>query len=282
MLQSPDAAQSPFPSRRELKKQRETASGKGRNLRRPVTAVARGLILASLAATTVAVPVTGFVGPEQSLTLPTKVGVIVPASESWAGAETVSAADAVGLSRVDTAASRERIRNPLEIGSCLENPVSANGERTVTEKISVVWPLAQGSFSFASPFGMRFHPILGISRLHAGADLAGPLGTPIYAAADGVVVDSAPQSGYGYWLRIRHEYPDGEVFYTGYAHMYAQDVLVHEGDVVTAGQQVASIGNTGYSTGPHLHFEVHDSSDTPFDPIGWLQENARESTRECN
>lgn len=283
----PDDASAPakFPSRRELQQQRKAQQNtrKGAAVVRSGATVVRGVLLGALAAATIAAPLSGFVGPESTQAVPTKVGVITAGdTDSWRNPEVLSAPEAVDLARVETAASRQRVRNPLSITNCVPGATSAaNGDRVVTESAPIVWPLMEGTFSFASPFGTRFHPILGISRLHAGVDLSGPLGTPIYAVSDGVVVDSSTSGGYGYWLRIRHEYPNGEVYYSGYAHMYAQDVLVHVGDQVKAGQQVAAIGNTGYSTGPHLHFEVHDSFDTPFDPIPWLEQHARQIGQGC-
>ncbi len=97
---------------------------------------------------------------------------------------------------------------------------------------------------FTSGFGYRW------GALHAGIDLAGPIGTPIYAVADGVVVDAGPTAGYGAWVKIRHS--DGTV--TLYGHVNTWTVQI--GQRVFAGDQIATIGNRGNSTGPHLHFEV--------------------------
>ncbi|MDO5048761.1 MAG: M23 family metallopeptidase [Actinomycetaceae bacterium] len=275
-----DAPQgSPFPTRREL---REQATAKHKSSKRiSLSALTRGGLLAVLAAATVAVPVSGFVGPDNSLSLPSKA-VAAPISESsWVESEDTVVTEAVGLREVASAASRAKLRTPLEISECL-TVMPANGDREVTESAPIVWPMVSGTFNFASPFGMRFHPVLGYSRMHEGVDMAGPLGTPIFAPADGVVLESHPQSGSGYWIKIQHEYADGGTFYTGYAHMYASDVLVKEGDKVSAGQKIAAVGNTGTSTGPHLHFEVHDSSDTPIDPVSWLEaQNARQPGQGC-
>lgn len=97
---------------------------------------------------------------------------------------------------------------------------------------------------------------------HNGVDLAAPLGTPIYAAAAGTVVSSGPASGFGQWIRIDH----GGGVLTVYGHMYPADLLVHVGDRVTAGQQIARVGSNGQSTGPHCHVEVHLGG-TAVDPI---------------
>ncbi len=103
---------------------------------------------------------------------------------------------------------------------------------------------------------------------HDGVDLAAPIGTPIFAAGPGTVTESGPASGYGQWVRIKH--PDGSV--TEYGHMFERFVAV--GDTVTEGQRIASVGNEGQSTGPHLHFEVHRDGGTGFgdDPVAYMAE----------
>ena len=98
-----------------------------------------------------------------------------------------------------------------------------------------------------------------------GIDIGVPLGTPVLAATDGVVTFAGQQSGYGNHIEVRH--PDGVV--TTYSHLSRIDVAV--GEPVKAGQQIAASGNTGHSTGPHLHFEVRPSEGTFTDPIAWLK-----------
>lgn len=102
--------------------------------------------------------------------------------------------------------------------------------------------------------------------MHAGIDIAAPMLTPIHAAGDGVVVESGPASGYGNVIKIAHE--NGDV--TLYGHM--EQLLVSAGDIVAAGQRIALNGSRGFSTGPHLHFEVHRGSGT-VDPVPWLAAN---------
>nr|WP_231976699.1 M23 family metallopeptidase [Mycobacterium sp. E740] len=111
---------------------------------------------------------------------------------------------------------------------------------------------------WTSGFGYRW------GALHAGIDLANSIGTPILAAADGVVIAAGPQAGYGNWVKLRHA--DGTV--TLYGHLSAWNVEV--GQRVWAGDQIAKMGNTGNSTGPHLHFEVHLNGTDRVDPVGWL------------
>jgi hypothetical protein len=102
--------------------------------------------------------------------------------------------------------------------------------------------------------------------MHWGIDLAAPLGTPIYAAADGVVLRAGPATGYGNAVYIQDA--DGNVEI--YGHMKYYDVAA--GDVVSAGDQIAKVGSQGQSTGPHLHFEIHvgGMSGKPTDPEKWL------------
>lgn len=118
-----------------------------------------------------------------------------------------------------------------------------------------IWP-TQGTFT--SGYGWRW------GRMHRGIDIAGPVGTPIVAAASGVVVRSGWNSGgYGNLVDIRH--PDGSM--TRYAHN--SRLLVRQGEQVRQGQQIADMGSTGYSTGPHLHFEVHLANGTA-NPMAYL------------
>jgi murein DD-endopeptidase MepM/ murein hydrolase activator NlpD len=97
----------------------------------------------------------------------------------------------------------------------------------------------------------RFHPILHKARPHEGIDLAAPYGTPVVAPAAGAVERVTQQTGYGLVLEIDH----GNGVETKYAHL--SRVLVHVGQRVTRGEPIAAIGNSGLSTGPHLHYEVH-------------------------
>ena len=113
---------------------------------------------------------------------------------------------------------------------------------------ALIMPVAGARIT--SGFGMRFHPILGFSRMHSGTDLAAPWGSPIYAVADGVVVSVGPHGGHGNYVRLEHGGGTG----TGYGHM--SRFAVSSGMRVRAGQVIGYVGSTGLSTGPHLHYEV--------------------------
>ncbi|MCP3801562.1 M23 family metallopeptidase [Allokutzneria sp. A3M-2-11 16] len=99
---------------------------------------------------------------------------------------------------------------------------------------------------------------------HRGIDIANAIGTPIRAAAAGVVIDAGPASGFGLWVRVQHA--DGTI--TTYGHM--DKILTRLGAQVKAGDQIATIGNRGQSTGPHLHFEVQLPGGRDVDPKAWL------------
>jgi murein DD-endopeptidase MepM/ murein hydrolase activator NlpD len=107
---------------------------------------------------------------------------------------------------------------------------------------------------------------------HWGIDLAAPMRTPEYAAGDGVVLRAGAASGFGLAVYILHE--DGDV--TVYGHM--DEILVEPGQYVEAGEKIALLGNRGQSTGPHLHFEVHQGGEEGkrIDPVAWLKERGVE------
>ncbi|MFI6367776.1 M23 family metallopeptidase [Nocardia sp. NPDC050630] len=109
-----------------------------------------------------------------------------------------------------------------------------------------------------SNFGMRW------GALHAGLDFADPIGTPIGAVTDGTVIEAGPASGFGMWVRVQQD--DGTIGIYG----HVNDILATVGQQVRAGDVIATVGNRGFSTGPHLHYEVHPGEGTPIDPMPWL------------
>jgi murein DD-endopeptidase MepM/ murein hydrolase activator NlpD len=111
---------------------------------------------------------------------------------------------------------------------------------------------------WTSGFGYRW------GVLHAGIDIANSIGTPIVAVADGVVIDVGPTAGYGAWVKLRHA--DGTVTLYGHVNTW----VVSVGQRVMAGDQIATIGNRGNSTGPHCHFEVLLNGTNRIDPVPWL------------
>lgn len=112
--------------------------------------------------------------------------------------------------------------------------------------------------AFTSGFEMRW------GSMHTGIDIANVPETPIRAVEAGTVVDSGPAQGYGQWIRILHE--DGSI--SVYGHM--QSLYVAVGEKVQAGQTIAGMGNLGFSTGTHLHFEIWPDGANPVDPVSWF------------
>lgn len=127
---------------------------------------------------------------------------------------------------------------------------------------SFTWP-APGYTTITDPFGMRYHPILKVYKLHTGMDIGAPYGAKIVAADGGTVIFAGWFEGYGNATIIDH----GGGLSTLYGHQ--SQILVQVGDTVSKGQTIGKVGSTGYSTGPHLHFEVRKNG-TPVDPRGYV------------
>ena len=144
-----------------------------------------------------------------------------------------------------------------ELIASLEAAVAAERKKLAEENAKKL-TYDGGMFAFPAPsytkisddYGSRIHPTLGVEKFHNGIDLAAPNGSPILAAYDGEVVAAAYSSSMGNYVMIDH----GDSLYTIY--MHASALYVSKGDAVTKGQQIAAVGSTGRSTGPHLHFGV--------------------------
>ena len=119
----------------------------------------------------------------------------------------------------------------------------------------------------SSPYGWRVHPIFKKKKFHSGVDLACAMGTPIKAANNGKVIYAGWYGGYGKVVIIDHGKINGRQISTLYAHMSSIKAAV--GQNVARGQVIGNVGSTGYSTGPHLHFEVrvNGKTDNPFNYI---------------
>ncbi|MFF0494592.1 peptidoglycan DD-metalloendopeptidase family protein [Nocardia sp. NPDC004068] len=150
---------------------------------------------------------------------------------------------------------------------CLPNMPQAPRQQPVSSGQAVI-PLPAGSYTVSSPFGPRD------GGFHRGVDLAAPQGTPILAAMDGTVAAAGPASGFGNWIVVDSQRPEGLVS-TVYGHMFDDGVLVHTSDVVHAGQQIGAVGSAGEANGAHLHFEVWPGGrfhgGDAVDPMPWLQ-----------
>lgn len=126
--------------------------------------------------------------------------------------------------------------------------------------IPSVQPVA--NLRFTSNFGIRNDPFRNTAAMHAGVDIPGPTGTPIYATADGIVAHADRKGGYGNLIEINH----GKGIATRYGHL--SQIMVGNGVRVVRGQMIGLMGSTGRSTGPHLHYEVrmdgHAVNPVPF------------------
>jgi murein DD-endopeptidase MepM/ murein hydrolase activator NlpD len=127
------------------------------------------------------------------------------------------------------------------------------------------WTMPITSYSSYQAYGMRIHPVLRYPKLHAGADFGASCGNAIFAATAGTVTYAGAYGGYGNLITVTS--PNGVS--TNYAHMFADGVQVSVGQQVTAGQQIAVVGNAGLSTGCHLHFELRQGG-AATDPIAYL------------
>lgn len=155
-------------------------------------------------------------------------------------------------------------------GRLPEDPAAENclpeGEGPMAPSGSVTFPMKEGTYTISDVFGSR-------GGAHQGVDLAAADGTPIYAAADGVVADAGPASGFGHWVVVDSTVGDQKVSVV-YGHMWAHGMRVKTGDRVQAGQRIADVGSAGESSGPHLHLEVwpgtRNGGGQPVDPMGWF------------
>jgi len=140
----------------------------------------------------------------------------------------------------------------------------AKGQRLGAERAARAAQARQPLFvapakgTFTSGFGARW------GTQHLGIDIANSIGTPIVSVADGTVIEAGPASGFGLWVQVRHA--DGTITVFG----HVNELLSRTGDRVKAGQEIATIGNRGVSTGPHVHLEVWLNGSQKVDPQAWL------------
>jgi murein DD-endopeptidase MepM/ murein hydrolase activator NlpD len=191
---------------------------------------------------------------------------LTPSDE--AAAQTVVAADQSVLDGGAATASTRGVQlisvKPVEAAVATHSEELAKGVAFAEERAEREARLQRPLFVlptngiFTSGFGFRW------GALHGGIDLAAPIGTPIYAVSDGVVIDAGPAAGFGMWVKLRHA--DGTVSLYG----HVNTATVNIGERVMAGDQIATVGNRGDSTGPHLHFEVLLNGTNRVDPVPWL------------
>lgn len=166
----------------------------------------------------------------------------------------------------ETAETFDRLERQLSLQteSYAELQTIASERDAVLRQQPAILPLKNARLT--SGFGMRYHPILRVSRMHAGVDFPAPVGTPLYATGDGRVSYVGTRGGYGNVVEIEHPLA-GKM--TRYAHLSRAAEGIRVGATVRRGETVAYSGNTGLSTAPHLHYEVRrlDRAKTPVNPV---------------
>lgn len=147
----------------------------------------------------------------------------------------------------------------FESYDAIEKLIKNQGDKLAS--IPAIQPVSNQDLTrIASGFGMRIHPIYGIAKMHNGLDFTAPQGTPIYATGDGIVTTAGVGNGTGNHVIINHGYG----YETVYMHMVR--IKAREGQRVKRGEVIGWVGNTGASTGPHCHYEVHINGE-PVDPV---------------
>ena len=148
----------------------------------------------------------------------------------------------------------------------------AENKEEFSTVIPAIWPIDRTKLKYVSSlYGMRMHPRYGTWRMHEGVDLSAPKGTSVYATGNAVVVRAGWRPGYGYMIELNH----GFGYKTRYGHL--SKMYVSAGDSVTRGQVIADVGNTGVSSGSHLHYEVRFRDHT-VNPIHYFNKDMSPET----
>ncbi|MGY1738180.1 M23 family metallopeptidase [Geodermatophilus sp. SYSU D00684] len=154
-----------------------------------------------------------------------------------------------------------RLRGIAEAEAAWEAQQAAEQQAAVNVQSTAGGGIAPTTGRVTSCYGPRW------GTMHQGVDIAAPIGTPVFAPEGGVVLQAGPASGFGQAVYVQHD--DGSITLYGHVNRF----FVSAGQVVGAGQQIAEVGNKGQSTGPHLHFEVHEGGlyASRVNPMPWLQ-----------
>ncbi len=248
---------------RHMDREERAAHGASRNL--PLwTALGLGAVA-------ITVPLTAFIVPGRAAPQEKVIASFTGAND-WRtqGVSAAKLPTATDLIEDNAAVSKSSLRSPLEVSSCLEGVSPANALREINQKEAYFWPLEEGTYSQSSTFSWRVSPITGQVLMHEGVDWSAASGSPIHVAAAGVVTDVGYNERSGNFVVVEHVI-DGEVFTTHYYHQLDGSIKVSKGDEVVAGQAIGAVGNTGWSTGPHLHFEVRNSAENAVEPVNFLK-----------
>ncbi len=219
-------------------------------------------------------PPTGLKG--RAAVVAVAAGAVVAAGQAAAGSHDPAVADvaqAADLGAAPAVSGSNHVQlsqapQVLDVAAPVDmkqfNQLLAKGQKSASERAAREAAARRPMFAkftegaYTSNFGMRW------GALHTGVDIANRIGTPIYAVADAEVIEAGPAAGFGMWVRLKHN--DGTV--TIYGHI--DTATVQKGQRVMAGDQIATMGNRGFSTGPHVHFEVWLNGVDKVDPIPWL------------
>lgn len=197
----------------------------------------------------------------------------VMAGAAIAGGAAMAGAPLASAQSVDPAQAQDIFD---QVNQGLADNLGIQIDPNVAQQYADIPGIDFGSLGNAIPGGAAHAPTVGRitsgfgprwGTFHNGTDFGAPIGTPMYAAKSGVVEAAGPASGYGLWIRIRTD--DG--YLLEYGHNDQNYVSV--GQRVQAGQVIGTVGNRGYSTGPHLHFGVQDPQGRWIDPVPWLAGN---------
>lgn len=168
---------------------------------------------------------------------------------------------------VSTAKMLDKVSKQLYIQSKSYDEINRliKHKEEMLASIPAIMPISNKDLTrVASGYGYRIHPIYKTRKMHWGMDFTAPIGTPIYATGDGVVEMSGfDKQGFGNHVIINH----GFGYQTEYGHMY--QIVVHNGQKIKRGEQIGTVGNTGLSTGPHVHYEVHKNGNR-INPINFF------------
>ncbi|GAB3067252.1 M23 family metallopeptidase [Phycicoccus sp. Root563] len=228
-----------------------------------------GFVLPTAAAAALVVTTTGATVAESS---PVHLDLAGTQAKSRAQSAALAEFDRVEATQqrelqVTTAESRaveaQRIARSAERAAVAKKKVAAAAiaKAEAKRKNAEKWLMPIKGAVFTSGFGWRW------GRMHQGDDFGTPVGTPLHAMSTGTIVFAGVQGGYGNKVEI--EYWDGTV--SVYGHM--NSISVKEGDKVAPGDLVGTSGNTGHSTGPHLHLEIHPEGGAAIDPAPWLKDH---------
>lgn len=222
-----------------------------------------GFVLPSVAAAALVVSATGATVAQSAPTYFDLTGSASALRAQNAAADQYARIDAVQQREVQSAAILSlRSESGRAARSANRDSQSAAVARAeAARKAAEKWVMPIAGATFTSGFGWRW------GRMHEGNDFATPIGTPVAAMSTGTVISTGYESGYGNLVRIR--YWDGTV--SVYAHL--SQIIASVGDSVAPGAIVALSGNTGHSTGPHLHLEIHPDGGAAINPAPWLHDH---------